>query len=137
MSHLGDSFTVAWFHTSAQTSSDLGWIRVEERGGEVHDSRIIAEICTNGTRTKGLWWCFGEGKAEGAQKRTKSVGMSFLFFRNPKVIRVWVTIMSLSDLSESSPVWWQSKTEKMGEPELIGEMCWVATLLKQFEHLTN
>ena len=53
------------------------------------------------------------------------------------MIRIWVTIMSLSDLSESSPVWWQSNTEKMGEPELIGEMCWVATLLKQFEHLTN
>jgi len=64
-------------------------------------------------------------------------GNVFSLLRNPKVIRIRVTIMSLRDPSESSPVSWQSKTEQMGEPELIGEMCWVATLLKQFEHLTN
>lgn len=76
-------------------------------------------------------------RREGRRRTKEDKINGNVFLEELKVVRIWVTIMSLSDLSESSPVSQQSETEQMGEPELLGEMCWIATLLKQFEHLTN
>lgn len=56
----------------------------------------------------------GEGRRR-TRKRTKPMGMSFSL-RNPKVVRIWVTIMSLRIFLRVL-LYHSSLSEQMGEPD--------------------
>lgn len=64
-------------------------------------------------------------------------GNVFSLLKSPKVIRIWCNHHVTSNLSESLPYHGDLRPTGWEEQELIGQICEVATLLEQFEHLIN
>lgn len=66
------------------------WLESElrEEAVEAHEPGTGEEPCTDGTRGKGLWWYFGEGRVGRFTEEGKIIGNVFSLLKKPKVIRI-------------------------------------------------